>query len=292
MVLETYSLIELHDEIHLVPEKFLKDLLGTVTTVLNPDYLDWKSKEKALLTFISSTLTPLVLAIIVGCSSALEVWKVLENRFSSILRSHVMNLKGELHNVKKGSNSIDTYLQKIKVIKDKLMAIGVFLDDEELLHVAIKGLPREFSAFRSTIRTRSTKLSFDELVTMLNAEEESLNEGLEIKDSTFAMAVNTAPRSNNSGGFSNYNQSNNRGRGRGNNNRGRGRGSSPNQFSQYSPNQGSGPRAKRPICQICGKAGHIAIDCYHRMDYAYQGKHPPTKLAAMATSSNSMITQE
>ena len=108
MVLETYSLIELHDEIHLVPEKFLKDLLGTITTVLNPDYLDWKSKEKALLTFISSTLTPLVLAIIVGCSSALEVWKVLENRFSSILRSHVMNLKGELHNVKKGSNSIDT----------------------------------------------------------------------------------------------------------------------------------------------------------------------------------------
>ena len=288
LVLETYSLIELLDEIHLVLGKFLKDLSGTVTTVLNPDYLTWKSKEKALLTFINSTLTPLVLAITVGCSSALEVWKVLENRFSSISRSHVMNLKGELHNVKKGSDSIDTYLQKIKVIRDKLIAVGVFLNDEELLHVAIKGLPREFSAFRFAIRTRSTKLSFDELVTMLNVEEESLNEGLESKDSSFAMAINTTPRSNNSGGFSNYNQLTNRGRGRGNNNRGRGRDSSPNQFSQYSPNQGSGPRAKRPICQICGKAGHIAIDCYHRMDYA----HPPTKLAAMATSSNSMITQE
>lgn len=43
------------------------------------------------------------------------------------------------------------------------MAIGVLLDDEELLHVAIKGLPREFSAFRSAIRTKSTKLSFDEI---------------------------------------------------------------------------------------------------------------------------------
>ena len=29
------------------------------------------------------------------------------------------------------------------------MAVGVILDDEELLHVAIKGLPKEFSAFRS-----------------------------------------------------------------------------------------------------------------------------------------------
>ena len=246
-------MIELLDETPLIPEKFLKDLLGSVTTVLNPDYLVWKSKEKALLTFISSTLTPSVLAITVGCSLALEVWKVLENKFSSFSRSHVMNLKGELHNVKKGSNSVDTYLQKIKVISDKLMAVGIFLDDEELLHVAIEGLPREFSAFKSTIRTRSTKLSFDELATMLNAKEESLNEGLEIKDSTFAMSVNTAPRPNNSGAYNNYNQSTNHGRGRNNNNRGRGRGFSPNHFSQYSPNQGSGPRAERPTCQICGK---------------------------------------
>ena len=28
------------------------------------------------------------------------------------------------------------------------------------------------------------------------------------------------------------------------------------------------------------------------MDYAYQGKHPPTKLAAMVTSSNYLLTQE
>ena len=112
---------------------------------------------------------------------------------------------------------MDAYLQKIKVIRDKLMAVGVLLDDEELFHVAIKGLPKEFSAFRSTIRTRSTKLSFDELATLLNAEEESLNEGMEIEDSTFAMAVNTTPRFNNIGGYNNHNQSHNSGKGRNNN---------------------------------------------------------------------------
>ena len=86
-------MIELLDEAQLVSERFLKDLPGSMTTILNPDYLTWKSKEKALLTFISSTLTPLVLALAVGSSSALEVLRVLENRFSSISRSHVMNLK-------------------------------------------------------------------------------------------------------------------------------------------------------------------------------------------------------
>ena len=143
------------------------------------------------MTFISTTLTPSILAITVGCSSAQEVWTVLENRFSSISRSHVMNLKGELHNVKKGFDSMDSYLKKIKVIRDKLMVVGVLLDDEELLHVAIKGLPKEFSAFRSAIRTRSIELSFDELATLMNAEEESLTECMEVKDSTFAMALHT-----------------------------------------------------------------------------------------------------
>ena len=155
MVLETYSLFELIEGPQLIPDQFLKDLSGSYTAVVNPDFLIWKSKEKALLTFLSSTLTPSILALTVGCSSALEVWKVLENRFSSISRSHVMNLKGELHNIRKGTDSVDSYLQKIKVVRDKLLAVGVIVDDEELLHITLKGLPKEYNAFRSAIRTRS-----------------------------------------------------------------------------------------------------------------------------------------
>ena len=125
-----------------------------------------------------------------------------------------MNLKSELHNLKKGSDTVDVYLQKIKVVRDKLLAVGVIVHDEELLHIAIKGLPKEDNAFRSTIRIRSTQLGFDELSTMLNAEEESLNEGIEVKDS---LATSTNQKSNSNG----FNQNHNRGRGRGNfNNRG------------------------------------------------------------------------
>ena len=75
---------------------------------------------------------------------------------------------------------------KIKAVQDKLMAVGVLLDDEELFHIAIKGLSKEYNAFRFAIRTKSTQLSFDELTIMLNVEEESLNEGIEVKDITFA----------------------------------------------------------------------------------------------------------
>ena len=73
-----------------------------------------------------------------------------------------MNLKGKLHNLKKGADTVDLYLQKIKVVRDILLAVGVIIDDEEFLQITIKGLPKEYNAFRSAIRTRSTQLSFDE----------------------------------------------------------------------------------------------------------------------------------
>jgi hypothetical protein len=42
----------------------------------------------------------------------------------------------------------------------------------------------------------------------------------------------------------------------------------------------------RPPCQICGKLSHQALDCFHRMDHAFQGRHPPTQLSAMVATSN------
>ena len=45
--------------------------------------------------------------------------------------------------------------------------------------------------------------------------------------------------------------------------RGRGQGAQGGGRGNYS-NQ-------KPICQVCGKAGHIAIKCYHRFDLSYQG---------------------
>ena len=127
-----------------------------------------------------------------------------------------MNLKGELHNLKKGENIVNLYLPKIKIVRDKLLSVGVIIDDEKLLHITIKGLPKEYNAFWSGIRTKSTQLSFDEHSTILNAEDGSINEGLDVKDPIFAMAA-TATSKPNGNSYNQYNK----GKGRGNyNNRG------------------------------------------------------------------------
>jgi hypothetical protein len=307
-ILEAYSIIDHIDGSVQKPSQYLVDAVGNLTTRANPSFLSWKKRDKALLTLIYSTLSPLVLSMVVGLNSTQEVWSTLETRFTSTARANVLNLKLELQSVKKGTDSINVYMQRVKTARDKLSAVGVQIDDEEMLHMVLKGLPKEYSSFNSAIRTRDDSLTFEKLSVLLQTEEISINESSEI-NFALAMFVSNTNRQNN--GNSNFN----RGRGRNHYSRG-GRGGGrtgnfypQNQFSQnqFLGSQGSQgaqsafhgqnsnafnkPEHNRPTCQICGKVGHYVIDCYHRMDFAYQGKNPPTKLAAMANASNLNITQ-
>ena len=60
----------------------------------------------------------------------------------------------KLHNIKKEStNSVNSFLQKVKDTRDRLAAVGVQIDKEEILHIVLKGLPHEYHAFSTTIRT-------------------------------------------------------------------------------------------------------------------------------------------
>ena len=44
----------------------------------------------------------------------------------------------------------------------------------------------------------------------------------------------------------------------------------------------------RTVCQICGKTGNsiVDIDCFHYLDYSYQGWFLPQDLAAMVAVTN------
>ena len=70
-----------------------------------------------------------------------------------------MSLKAELDRVKKNNDSITVYLDRVTEIRDKLGSVGVLIDDEELLHVVLKGLPQEYDAFCSAMRTQERTVS-------------------------------------------------------------------------------------------------------------------------------------
>jgi hypothetical protein len=168
-VLDAYSVIDHLDGSTSQPSQFLISKTGM--QFVNPAFLIWKKKDKALLTLLYSTLSSPVLAMVVGLSTSQEVWDKLEERFTCTARANVLNLKLELQAIKKGNETVNSYLQRIKTVRDKLSAVGVQSDPEELLHVILKGLPKEYAPFASAIRTRDGVLSLEKLSVLLQTEE-------------------------------------------------------------------------------------------------------------------------
>ena len=136
-ILEAYSFIEHIDGSTSQPIQYLLDAQGNLTSNVNLEFLTWRIKDKALLSLINSTLTPQVFSLVVGTTTSREVWNTLEQRFTSTLRANILNLKLELQSLKKGSDFVNTFLQKIKIARDKLLAIVVIVDNEELIHIVL-----------------------------------------------------------------------------------------------------------------------------------------------------------
>ena len=67
------------------------------------------------------------------------------------------------------------------------------MDNEELLHIVLKGLPREYHPLCSAICTRTEQLSFDEVHALLHAEEKQLQDSIQSnKNSAITMAMFTS----------------------------------------------------------------------------------------------------
>ena len=196
-ILEVYLLIEHIDGTTLKPSPFVLDATRNPTLVVNLDFQAWNIKDKALLSLINSTLTPQVFSLVVGITSSKGAWNTFEQRFTSTSRANILNLKLELQSLKKGSDYVNSFLQKIKVARDKLLAIGVIVDNEELICIVLRGLPREFAHFCSAIRTRSDPITYEQLAIMLQSEEQAIMEHSNSIPHSLAMfASNSKPNSN------------------------------------------------------------------------------------------------
>uniref|UniRef100_A0A2N9I2N4 Retrotransposon Copia-like N-terminal domain-containing protein n=1 Tax=Fagus sylvatica TaxID=28930 RepID=A0A2N9I2N4_FAGSY len=122
----------------------------------NSLYQQWISRDQGLLTLINSTLSPTALSLVVGQTTA--------------------------HG-------------KIKDTRDRLGAVGVQIDNEEILHIVLKGLPHEYHAFGTAIRTRNDATSFEDIHVLLTAEEQSLKSTIELskEHAHMAMLANANP---------------------------------------------------------------------------------------------------
>lgn len=193
-----------------------------------------------------------------------------------------MQLTSELQSTLRDNLSISDFIDKINKIADNLALAGSPVSDDELVTIIMKNVGPVYEVTVSSAQARDTPISFDDLVALLlNAEQRFQFQAMHSSNSDINPTALYS--SKNSHQFN---------RGRGNTSRGgssRGRGTTTARGSN-SPARGfsksGSSNISRPICQICDRAGHTAIDCYNRMNHAFEGRIPTQKLSAMAASSS------
>ncbi|WVZ57430.1 hypothetical protein U9M48_007816 [Paspalum notatum var. saurae] len=253
----------------------------TTSTISNPDYEQWLVQDQLVLGYLLNSLSKEVLAQVAVLTSAAEVWGTLETLYSARSRARVTNLRMQLSTLKKGTMTVAAYYAKMKAIGDELAAAGNPVGDDEMVSFILSGLDFDYNPIVSSVLSRIEPITLSELYSQILAFETRLQmfQDQNSSSSQFQSSANAATRGR--GGY---------GRGRGNNRgRGRGRGRGGRDAGNFnSPRQNNqGPSNDRPLCQICGKRNHSAVDCWHRFDETYQQQ---TKTAGSASAAYGIDT--
>ncbi|PKU70861.1 Retrovirus-related Pol polyprotein from transposon TNT 1-94 [Dendrobium catenatum] len=212
----------------------------------------WLLTDRNLSAAICSTISPTVLPYVLNLDSTADIWKALETRFQSSNRSKVLQLKNELNSISMKNQTMIQYLTAIKILVDQIAAAGSTIESEDIIMYILNGLPPQYQAFKTIIRTMQSSLSLDNFYSILISEEIHVH-----NDATrFSL-----PTDQQSALYA--------GRGHFKNNKGK--------SQTGSQNKGRDPSKPILTCQICNKKGHSATSCWHRLNINYVPSQPHDK---------------
>ena len=110
------------------PPKTIEVTKADKTTALepNPLYGSWIAKDQQVLSYLLNSMSPEILAQVIGKDSTYELWTTVRNLFASQSQSRITNLRIAITNTKKGTMSSSAYMAKMKSLGDELAAAGQY----------------------------------------------------------------------------------------------------------------------------------------------------------------------
>jgi hypothetical protein len=127
-----------------------------------------------------------MIPLIAHLRAAKECFDALANLYEKKAPTQKRTLKKQLHTLKMGKNeTISTFFSKIAQTRDQLAAIGVAVDDDDLLQTTVDGLPESWEAFLSSVNGKEVQPNFERLWHDCLEEEgrlKSRNEPSMVKD--------------------------------------------------------------------------------------------------------------
>ncbi|KAI5346237.1 hypothetical protein L3X38_014116 [Prunus dulcis] len=100
LLLEGHGLLGFVDDSWLYPSRFDED--SNVEGVETDASTIWKMHDRALMQLLIATLSSTAISYVIGCTSSHDMWVQLKDRFSTVTKARVFQMKSELQNIKKG----------------------------------------------------------------------------------------------------------------------------------------------------------------------------------------------
>ncbi|KAK0572466.1 hypothetical protein LWI29_031864 [Acer saccharum] len=134
-------------------------------------------------------MTKPMLSMIVGKSTALEMWLCLKDNFSQHSVANATNIRFQLMDMSKGTKSISACLQHAKSLSDSLAAICEPVSSTDLVTTVLRGLGSNYAMIVTTILNFPHLPRFEDLRARLLSYESQLQRTRSADSSTTTALV-------------------------------------------------------------------------------------------------------
>ena len=119
----------------------------------------WQKKTAKCRRILLEGVKDHIVSSLHGKASPYLMWKALIDLFQSKSDQRKLVLKDKLRNIKmEKGDSMPKYLTKFTQCRDELGSVGVIVDDEDLVSLALLGLPKSWHSYQDSVNGRE-KLS-------------------------------------------------------------------------------------------------------------------------------------
>ncbi|UYV79438.1 hypothetical protein LAZ67_17002614, partial [Cordylochernes scorpioides] len=206
--------------------KELDDLLESDPPEDEVKFKEWKKKDAQAKGIITCAMTDSLVASILNCKTSKDIWIALHERYEGDKKKRIIEARNDVSRLTmRKEENWEEYLYRSEKLLEQARNLGAEIEDQEFTTSVIRGLPQKYNLVALQLNCQM-KVSISDLKNCLKQYHERFTH--EEKEGN-AKAFNTIHKES----FSNN--------------------------KHFHKNR----NGNKPICFICAKPGHKAIECWH-----------------------------
>ncbi|KAK9063189.1 hypothetical protein SSX86_017059 [Deinandra increscens subsp. villosa] len=137
----------------------------------NPARDVWISADQKTVLILLTSLSDEAAAEVLNLTSARQIWVALEAAYSNSSVERIQNLKDQLRNLTRGTQTVTEFGRRFKEICDRLAAVGQSVDESDKSRWFLQGLGPDFGMFSIAQRAIQPLPPFRDLLTRAESHE-------------------------------------------------------------------------------------------------------------------------